>query len=211
VWHSRASDSQSHTSHLNAGAPSAPLRAGRDGINPTFTWVRLAQRIPVRVQITHVSPGVLVSAGMTCTVVIKKARGLRSGSGSRKPWRHFFEHLRVRAVSINQLSRARSKTPPKSEKEARAISRFEPFDRTVRRWQRRYKRLGMGIVRRPADAERGVSNRNDQSLDVDSPDHLHPPARPGLILQRIPISLKVLSSQCHVSCFDCPSATGLGG
>jgi hypothetical protein len=23
-------------------------------------------------------------------------------------------------------------------------------------------------------------------------------------------SLKVLSSQCHVSCFDCPSATGLG-
>jgi hypothetical protein len=69
----------------------------------------------------------------------------------------------------------------------------------------------MGIVRRPADAERGVSNRNDQLLDVDSHDHPHPLARPGLILQRIPISLKVLSSQCHVSCFDCPSATGLGG
>jgi hypothetical protein len=60
-----------------------------------------------------------------------------------------------------------------------------------------------------ADAERGVPNRNDQLLDVDSHDHLHPLARPGLILQRIPISLKALSSQCHVSCFDCPSATGL--
>jgi multidrug resistance efflux pump len=40
-------------------------------INPTFTWVRLAQRIPVRIDITHVPPGVLISAGMTATVVIK--------------------------------------------------------------------------------------------------------------------------------------------
>jgi multidrug resistance efflux pump len=41
-------------------------------INPTFTWVRLAQRIPVSLHITNVPPGVLVSAGMTCTVVIKE-------------------------------------------------------------------------------------------------------------------------------------------
>ena len=40
-------------------------------INPTFTWVRLAQRIPVRIHLSHVPPGVLISAGMTCTVVIK--------------------------------------------------------------------------------------------------------------------------------------------
>ena len=39
-----------------------------------------AQRIPVRVHITHVPPGVLVSAGMTCTVVIKKGTRLKSGS-----------------------------------------------------------------------------------------------------------------------------------
>ena len=53
-------------------------------INPTFTWVRLAQRIPVRVQITHVPPGVLVSAGMTCTVVIKEGAGPQIGLGIRK-------------------------------------------------------------------------------------------------------------------------------
>src|SRR5712672_2265890 len=41
-------------------------------INPTFTWVRLAQRIPVGIHLTHVPPGVLVSAGMTCTVVMKE-------------------------------------------------------------------------------------------------------------------------------------------
>ena len=31
--------------------------------NPTFEWVRLAQRIPVRIHIDHVPKGVLVSAG----------------------------------------------------------------------------------------------------------------------------------------------------
>ncbi len=53
-------------------------------INPTFTWVRLAQRIPVRVQITHVPPGVVVSAGMTCTVVIKEGAAPQIGTGIKK-------------------------------------------------------------------------------------------------------------------------------
>ncbi len=39
--------------------------------NPTFEWVRLAQRIPVRIHIDDVPKGVLVSAGMTCTVVVE--------------------------------------------------------------------------------------------------------------------------------------------
>jgi multidrug resistance efflux pump len=38
--------------------------------NPTFEWVRLAQRIPVRIHIDNVPAGVLVSSGMTCTVVV---------------------------------------------------------------------------------------------------------------------------------------------
>jgi multidrug resistance efflux pump len=53
-------------------------------VNPTFTWVRLAQRIPVRVHITHVPPGVLVSAGMTCTVVIKDGAAPAIGTGLKK-------------------------------------------------------------------------------------------------------------------------------
>jgi multidrug resistance efflux pump len=48
-------------------------------INPTFTWVRLAQRVPVSLHITHVPPGVLVSAGMTCTVVIKEGPAPKIG------------------------------------------------------------------------------------------------------------------------------------
>jgi multidrug resistance efflux pump len=50
-------------------------------INPTFTWVRLAQRIPVGIHLTHVPPGVLISAGMTCTVVIKDGPATEIGLG----------------------------------------------------------------------------------------------------------------------------------
>jgi RND family efflux transporter MFP subunit len=39
-------------------------------VNPTFNWVRLAQRVPVRVKIDSVPDGVLLSAGTTCTVVV---------------------------------------------------------------------------------------------------------------------------------------------
>jgi multidrug resistance efflux pump len=53
-------------------------------INPTFTWVRLAQRIPVGIHITHVPPGVLISAGMTCTVVVKEGAAPKIGLSIRK-------------------------------------------------------------------------------------------------------------------------------
>ncbi|MEI6002304.1 HlyD family secretion protein [Paraburkholderia bengalensis] len=42
-------------------------------VNPTFNWVRLAQRVPVRVKIDSVPDGVLLSAGTTCTVVVTPA------------------------------------------------------------------------------------------------------------------------------------------
>ena len=40
-------------------------------MNPIFTWVRLAQRIPVRIHIDEVPPGIILSAGMTATVEIE--------------------------------------------------------------------------------------------------------------------------------------------
>jgi multidrug resistance efflux pump len=48
-------------------------RPGNEGVatvNPIFTWVRLAQRIPVRIVIDEVPPEVTLSAGMTATVQI---------------------------------------------------------------------------------------------------------------------------------------------
>jgi multidrug resistance efflux pump len=43
-------------------------------VDPIFTWVRLAQRIPVRIEIEHVPEGVVLSAGQTCTVVVESSR-----------------------------------------------------------------------------------------------------------------------------------------
>jgi multidrug resistance efflux pump len=52
-------------------------------VNPTFTWVRLAQRIPVRIRLTDVPPDVLISAGMTCTATLENAEKPRIGAGLR--------------------------------------------------------------------------------------------------------------------------------
>jgi RND family efflux transporter MFP subunit len=40
-------------------------------VNPTFNWVRLAQRVPVRIHIDKVPDGMILAAGTTCTVVVK--------------------------------------------------------------------------------------------------------------------------------------------
>ncbi len=40
-------------------------------VNPTFNWVRLAQRVPVRIHIDDVPQDFLLAAGTTCTVVVK--------------------------------------------------------------------------------------------------------------------------------------------
>jgi RND family efflux transporter MFP subunit len=47
-----------------------PNQEGVATVNPIFTWVRLAQRIPVHIQIDPVPDGVVLVAGMTATVQI---------------------------------------------------------------------------------------------------------------------------------------------
>ena len=51
-------------------ANAQPNSQGVATVNPIFTWVRLAQRIPVRIHIDEVPPDVVLSAGMTATVEI---------------------------------------------------------------------------------------------------------------------------------------------
>lgn len=41
-------------------------------VNPSFTWVRLAQRIPVRIYIDEVPKDFILRAGTTCTIKIEK-------------------------------------------------------------------------------------------------------------------------------------------
>ena len=52
-------------------ANARPNEQGVATVNPVFTWVRLAQRIPVRIRIDSVPPDVVLSAGMTATVQVQ--------------------------------------------------------------------------------------------------------------------------------------------
>ena len=66
--------------HGIADTNDAPDHLGLPTVDPVFTWVRLARRIPVRIHIDHVPDGVVLAAGMTCSVAVgdeAMSRGLR--------------------------------------------------------------------------------------------------------------------------------------
>ena len=48
-----------------------PDQSGLASVNPIFTWVRLAQRMPAHIHIDQVPDGVRLVAGMTATVQIE--------------------------------------------------------------------------------------------------------------------------------------------
>jgi multidrug resistance efflux pump len=66
-----------HVESLNRGiadSNTAPNPQGLPEVNPVFTWVRLAQRIPVRIHIDTVPDNVHLAIGETCTVNIDPSR-----------------------------------------------------------------------------------------------------------------------------------------
>ncbi|OYW88972.1 MAG: efflux transporter periplasmic adaptor subunit [Sphingobium sp. 32-64-5] len=48
-------------------------------VNPTFSWVRLAQRVPVRIAIDKVPPGIDLIAGRTVTVTLDEDKSDNQG------------------------------------------------------------------------------------------------------------------------------------
>jgi RND family efflux transporter MFP subunit len=65
---------QGHVESVARGivvANASPGNGGLASVNPIFTWVRLAQRVPVRVQIDHVPPDIRLVIGMTVTIEVE--------------------------------------------------------------------------------------------------------------------------------------------
>ena len=57
-------------------------------VNPTFSWVRLAQRIPVRIHIDRVPADTRLVTGLTATVIVhpsRKPKTRASGHGEARP------------------------------------------------------------------------------------------------------------------------------
>lgn len=66
--------------HVESIAPAIVDRENLSGddlvanVNPTFSWVRLAQRIPVRISIDKIPEGLRITAGMTATVIVEDVK-----------------------------------------------------------------------------------------------------------------------------------------
>jgi multidrug resistance efflux pump len=75
---------QGHVESIAGGIADRERQGSADllaNVNPTFSWVRLAQRVPVRVALDHVPAGVRLVTGRTATVVVISA-GQNASHGS---------------------------------------------------------------------------------------------------------------------------------
>jgi multidrug resistance efflux pump len=69
-----------------SAANAASSTQGLPNVDPIFTWVRLAQRIPVRIEIEQVPPQVSLVAGMTCSISVVGAKGVPVARRDRGPF-----------------------------------------------------------------------------------------------------------------------------
>jgi multidrug resistance efflux pump len=53
---------------------------GLPNVDPVYAWVRLAQRVPVRIAIDHVPPGVPLVSGLTATIAIRDGKDGENGT-----------------------------------------------------------------------------------------------------------------------------------
>ncbi len=66
-----------HVESVSAGIADLNAADGAEGlasVDPVFTWVRLAQRLPVRIHLDRVPPRVRLATGLTCTVTVSEWR-----------------------------------------------------------------------------------------------------------------------------------------
>jgi RND family efflux transporter MFP subunit len=70
-----------------------PSTQGLPNVDPVYTWVRLAQRVPVRIKITDVPPGIPLVSGMTATVTIRGAEAQERGRWLRQRFASLLDRL----------------------------------------------------------------------------------------------------------------------
>jgi multidrug resistance efflux pump len=88
----------------------APDASGLASVNPIFTFVRLAQRVPVRIHVDEVPEGVTLVAGLTATVEIEPYQA-PSSSGSKPSSAHVSEAA-PQPVPLETLADASPQSAP---------------------------------------------------------------------------------------------------
>ena len=79
-----------------AVSDAAPGTQGLPNVDPIYTWVRLAQRVPVRMRITEVPAGIPLVSGMTATVTVMDP----ALEGEGPWWRQRLDGLRRRLADL---------------------------------------------------------------------------------------------------------------
>ena len=77
-----------HIESLSRGISDHDNPPGREllsDVNPIFNWVRLAQRVPVRIKVDHLPNNVHLVAGTTCTIIARPPQQQRERNpGNRR-------------------------------------------------------------------------------------------------------------------------------
>jgi multidrug resistance efflux pump len=95
-----------HVTTITRGVSVSNAATGAQGlpnVDPVYTWVRLAQRVPVRIAIDKVPPGIPLVSGATATVTIRN-----DSQGEKQTW---FD--RAKAVLTTSLSDMTSGVSPR--------------------------------------------------------------------------------------------------
>ncbi|MFT8808301.1 efflux RND transporter periplasmic adaptor subunit [Gluconobacter sp.] len=86
-----------HVESITRGIASNNALVNKQGlptVDPVYTWVRLAQRIPVRVKIDKVPEDLTLAAGMTATVTVVSEEGNRRHRSTHAAFQHFGDDVR---------------------------------------------------------------------------------------------------------------------
>ena len=76
---------EGHVQSIAGGIADRERQGSEDllaNVNPTFNWVRLAQRVPVRIELDRVPAGVRLVTGRTATVVVMSPVGTQNAPAS---------------------------------------------------------------------------------------------------------------------------------
>nr|WP_249198179.1 HlyD family secretion protein [Gluconobacter kondonii] len=86
-----------HVESITRGIASNNAQVNKQGlpeVDPVYTWVRLAQRIPVRVKIDKIPDDLTLAAGMTATVTVVSEEGNRRHRSTHAAFQHFGDDIR---------------------------------------------------------------------------------------------------------------------
>ncbi|WP_408872683.1 efflux RND transporter periplasmic adaptor subunit [Gluconobacter roseus] len=86
-----------HVESITRGIASNNALVNKQGlpeVDPVYTWVRLAQRIPVRVKIDKIPDDLTLAAGMTATVTVVSEEGNRRHRSTHAAFQHFGDDVR---------------------------------------------------------------------------------------------------------------------